>query len=217
MLSPASVVEHDDTIFDFAALEAAPLQREPFDFVVVPGFLNGHALALANQDFPLINTPANFPPERLEYGPGFGRVLDALNSEALAERLGAKLGIELAGRPMTITTRKLCEASDGNIHTDHRSKIVTALLYFNTEWDHQGGKLRMLRSVTDIENYADEIEPVRGTLLAFRRTDHSYHGHKQFVGERRMCQMNWLKPSKKAQYRQKIDRLSTHLMKRLHL
>jgi hypothetical protein len=30
-----------------------------------------------------------------------------------------------------------------------------------------------------------------------------------------MLQMNWLKPGKKAQYRQKLDRLSTHMMKRM--
>jgi Rps23 Pro-64 3,4-dihydroxylase Tpa1-like proline 4-hydroxylase len=215
LFSAATVAEYDDSIFDFGAFDAAPLQREPFDFIVVPEFLRNSALAAAIRDFPLIDDPANFPPERLEYGLGFGQVLEILNSDEFAEKLGAKFGVELVGRPMTITVRKFCEASDGNIHTDHRSKIVTALLYFNTEWDHDGGKLRMLRSKNDIEDYTAEVVPVGGTFLAFRRTDHSFHGHKRFVGERRMVQMNWLKPSKKAQYLQKFDRLSTHLMKRL--
>ncbi len=215
LLSAAPIAEYGESIFDFAALDAATLESEPFDFVVVPRFLRGRALAAAIQDYPLIRDPANYPPERLEYGPGFGRLLEALNSDEFSENLGAKLGMELVGAPMTITVRKYCEASDGNIHTDHRSKIVTALLYFNTEWDHEGGKLRMLRSKKDIEDYATEVQPVAGTFLAFRRTNHSFHGHKRFVGERRMLQMNWLKPNKKAQYLQKFDRLSTHLMKRL--
>ena len=215
MLNAATVTEPGGSIFDFAALDAATVEHDPFDFSVVPMFLKGAALVAAIQDFPLIKEPANFPPERLEYGPGFGQVLSALGSNEFSERLGAKFGVELVGRPTTITVRKFCEASDGNIHTDHRSKIITVLLYFNTEWNHEGGKLRMLRSKKDIEDYAAEVPPLAGTFLAFRRTDHSFHGHKRFVGERCMLQMNWLKPSKKAQFRQKLDRLSTHMMKRM--
>lgn len=215
MLDAALEADYGHALFDFAALDSSALEREPFGFVIVPNFLTAGALAAANRDFPSIKGPANFPPEQVRYGPGFGQLLDALDSDEFSERLGAKFGMELIGQPTTITVRKFCEASDGNIHTDHRSKILTALIYFNTEWDHEGGKLRMLRSKKDIEDYAAEVPPVGGTLLAFRRTDHSFHGHKQFVGERRMLQMNWLKQSRKAQYRQKFDRLSTHLIKRL--
>jgi SM-20-related protein len=215
LLNTALVAEYGNSIFDFAALDSATLEREPFDFIIVPNFLTASALAAAIRDFPLIKGPANFPPEQLEYGLGFGQILDALDSDDFSERLGAKFGIELVGQPTTVTVRKFCEASDGNIHTDHRSKIITALLYFNTGWDHEGGKLRMLRSKKNIEDFAAEIPPLGGTFLAFRRTDHSFHGHKRFVGERRMLQMNWLEQSKKAQYRQKFDRLCTHMMKRL--
>ena len=66
------------------------------------------------------------------------------------------------------------------------------LVYFNEDWPHEGGRLRMLRSATDIEGYAAEIEPMGGTLLAFRRSDHSFHGHKQFVGKRRMLQLSYV-------------------------
>jgi hypothetical protein len=37
-----------------------------------------------------------------------------------------------------------------------------------------------------------EVPPVEGTLLAFRRSDKSYHGHKSFEGERRAIQLNWV-------------------------
>jgi SM-20-related protein len=215
LLNAATVAESGNSLFDFSALDSAILAREPFDFVIVPNFLTASALAAANRDFPSIKSPANFPREQLQYGPGFAQVLDALDSDEFSERLGAKFGLELIGQPTTISVRKFCEASDGNIHTDHRSKIITALLYFNTDWDHEGGKLRMLRSKKDIEDYAAEVLPVGGTFLAFRRTDHSFHGHKRFVGERRMLQVNWLEQSRTAQYRQKFARLSTHLIKRL--
>ena len=43
------------------------------------------------------------------------------------------------------------------------------LVYFNTDWDEQAGQLRLLRSRTDIEDYAAEVPPAGGTLLVFRR------------------------------------------------
>jgi len=110
-----------------------------------------------------------------------------------------------------------CERTDGNIHTDHASKIITVLVYFNEEWGSEGvgGCLRMLRSSADIEDYTAEVKPLGGTLLAFRRTDHSWHGHKQFVGERRMLQYNFLSNAMLARISQKVSRASTHFGKRV--
>jgi hypothetical protein len=73
----------------------------------------------------------------------------------------------------------------------------------------------MLRSKTDIEDYAAEATPIGGTLLAFRRSNKSYHGYKRFKGERRMLQINWVKSSRLAWYAQQLSRLGTHTGKRL--
>src|SRR5262249_34372320 len=51
---------------------------------------------------------------------------------------------------------------------------------------------RLLRSADDIEDVVVEVPPTEGTLLAFRRTDNSYHGHLPFLGPRRVIQMNWV-------------------------
>ncbi len=209
----AAVSDPDPSAVDFGALRRAPLQTDPFEYVVVPGFVPPDAIAAAYRDFPEIEKPANYDPATLTYGAGFQRLLDALESDAFAAAISAKFGIDLTDCPPTITVRKFCEASDGNIHTDHRSKLLTVLVYFNTEWTHDGGSLRMLRSSRDIEDYAAEVLPLAGTLLAFKRSNNSYHGHKQFVGERRMLQMSWLKSSRIAQNWQKISRFGTHLMK----
>ena len=72
----------------------------------------------------------------------------------------------------------------------------------------------MLRSSSDIEDYAAEVPPLGGTVLAFRRTDTSYHGHKPFVGERRMVQMNYLRATRMALWKQQIDRFGTRTMKK---
>ena len=201
--------------FNLDALEATPLNRDPFDYLVVPGFLTAAGLAAANRDYPQIDTAGNKDLEGLRYGPGFRALVEELNSPAFVGRIAAKFGVNLDDTVTTITVRRLCEASDGNIHTDHWTKLLTVLVYFNTDWGNEGGQLRLLRSATDIENFAAEVPPIGGTLLAFRRSDHSWHGHKQFVGERRMLQMNFIKSGRMARYTQQLDRLSTRVIKRI--
>lgn len=191
---------NETTLFDFAALDATPLARDPFDYLVVPGFLPPAALAALNRDFPPIEGPSNFPPERLTYGPAFAALIEALRGRAFAAHIEDKFQLDLSGCATTISIRKFCEATDGNIHTDHKSKLITVLLYFNEDWPHAGGRLRMVRSATDLEDYAAEVIPAGGTLLAFRRTDNSFHGHKPFVGERRMLQLSYTRGGDTARF-----------------
>ena len=37
-----------------------------------------------------------------------------------------------------------------------------------------------------------EVPPTEGTLVAFRRSNNSWHGHKLFIGPRRVVQFNWV-------------------------
>lgn len=191
------------------------LENNPFEHCVIPEFINPQTLELLIQDFPKIKDPANHNPEKLSYGSTFKALLDQLNHPSFSDALGEKFGVQLTGYPSTITVRGQCELSDGDIHTDHWTKIVTILLYLHQEWPHEGGQLRLLRSADDIENYAVEVKPEGGAMLAFLRSDHSFHGHKRFVGERRILQMNWVKPSRFAQLTQKFDRFLTQSVKRL--
>ena len=201
-------------VIDLDAIDRTKLQRDPFEYFVVPGCIDQRALATIAPDYPDIDRPGNLALDDVDYGPAFRSFLDELQSSDFAEHVGRKFGLELVECPTTITVRKFCEKSDGNIHTDHPSKIVTVLVYFNTNWADTGGQLRMLRSASDIEDFAAEVPPLGGTLLAFRRSGHSYHGHKEFIGERRMVQMNFLQANKLAQWKQQIDRLGTHTMKK---
>ena len=93
----------------------------------------------------------------------------------------------------------------------------TILIYFNPEWKHETGALRLLRSPTDIEDYAAEVPPLSGTLLGFRRSGNSFHGHKRFEGERWMLQMSWVQPTRSAALALRVKRLTTRLMKALRL
>ncbi|MEE8342826.1 MAG: 2OG-Fe(II) oxygenase [Gammaproteobacteria bacterium] len=203
------------TILNLDILENAHLERDPFHFVVAPGIVSAETLEALNRDYPEIDKPANYPPEELSYGPTFRQLLDELNSPKFRVAIEHKFGISLDGTLKTMTVRKYSELSDGNIHTDHRSKIITVLLYFNPEWTQDSGKLRFLRSKNDIESYVQEVTPLGGTLLAFRRSSNSFHGYKRYVGERRMVQLNWVKSGKFAWYSQRLARFSTQTGKRL--
>lgn len=202
-------------ILNLGAFENTPLQRDPFDFLIAEHVMSDEALAIVNRDYPAIDIPANFKPEDLEYGPAFRQLLEEVDSPEFQAAVERKFGVNLDNTEKTITVRKFSEMSDGNIHTDHWSKVVTVLIYFNEEWTQEGGKLRMLRSKTDIEDFAAEATPLGGTLLAFRRSNNSFHGYKRFQGERRMVQINWVKASRVAWYAQQLARFGTHTGKRL--
>jgi SM-20-related protein len=202
-------------LLNLEAFENAPLQRDPFDFLIAEGLLSDNDLDILNRDYPAIHLPANFKPEDLEYGPSFQQLLDEIDSPEFQAAVEHKFGVNLDDTVKTVTVRKYSELSDGNIHNDHPSKVMTVLIYFNKEWNQEGGKLRMLRSKTDIEDYAAEATPIGGTLLAFRRSNESFHGYKRFEGERRMVQVNWVKSGRLSWYTQQLARFGTHTGKRL--
>ena len=201
------------SLINLNAVREAHLHTDPYDFMVVPGFLSAEILARVNADYPAIDTAANHSLDNLQYGPEFALLMEEMRAPAFATELGKRFDMDLASLPTTVTVRKFCERTDGNIHTDHKSKVITVLLYFNEQWDSKDGQLRLLRSKGNIEDYAAEVPPLGGTLLAFRRTDHSWHGHTRFVGERRMVQLNYLDESPLAVAAQRISRFGTHFMK----
>ena len=201
------------SLINLDALRATPLQTDPYDYLVVPEFLSAGALQQVNRDYPAIDSAANHALENLSYGASFESLMEELRGPELATLLWEKFDMDLAVLPTTVTVRKFCERTDGNIHTDHKSKVITMLVYFNEHWDHPDGQLRLLRSKDDIQDYAAQVPPAGGLMIAFRRTDHSWHGHTRFVGERRMVQINYLDQSPLAIAAQRISRFGTHFMK----
>jgi hypothetical protein len=177
---------------DMEALRAVPLIREPFEYFVVPGFVRPDARPRINHDYPKITEGGSFPSTQLSYGPGFREFLAELESDEFRQAFEDKFDLDLAGRPTTITVRGQCSLKDGRIHTDTKSKIITILIYMNAGWEHPGGRLRLLKSSDNLDDMIMEVPPTEGTLLAFKRADNSWHGHKPFSGERRVIQFNWV-------------------------
>lgn len=177
---------------DLARFRGTPLNQAPFPYLVVPHFVQQAAIAAIHADFPIIENAGSFPVATLTYGPGFRALLDSLTAPETRAAFAEKFGIDLNGRPTMITVRGRCGAKDGAIHTDSKSKIITALVYMNPAWEESGGRLRLLRSPDDLDDVLVEVPPMEGTLVAFRRSDNSYHGHKPFLGPRRVVQLNWV-------------------------
>jgi SM-20-related protein len=179
-------------MLDLDAFQATALAHDPYDYLIVPGFLKRESLAAINADYPKIDKPGSFPSDTLDYGAAFAEFLDELAGPACTAAFSEKFGIDLARYPTTVTVRGMCQQKDGRIHTDTKSKIITVLVYMNPAWEGEGGRLRVLRSANDLEDYVAEVPPIEGTLLAFRRSETSFHGHKPFIGPRRVVQLNWV-------------------------
>lgn len=178
---------------NFDAIEAASIEREPFDFMAIPNILNPSHLAAIRADFPVIDKPGLYPLAGLDYGPAFGTLLDDVQSDQFRTVIAQKFGIDLEGLPLMVTVRGMAQRKDGRIHADSKHKVITCLLYLNERWDEDGGRLRMLRSAHDLEDYAAEIPANGGSFAAFRGTPHAWHGHHPYVGERRYIMFNWIR------------------------
>jgi SM-20-related protein len=201
---------------DMVAFRATPVVHEPFEYLIVPGFIKRSVRESLNHDFPPIDKPGSFPISELSYGPTFAEFLTTLTSDAFAAAFEEKFGMPLMGRPTMVTVRGRCGLRDGNIHTDSVNKIITVLIYLNSHWEGTGGCLRLLRSGDNIDNVITEIPPLDGTLVAFRRSINSFHGHKPFVGPRRVIQLNWLTGQGVKTFETLRHRASAWL-KRLHI
>jgi hypothetical protein len=184
--------DRPDTALDWEAFAAAPLRTEPFSYVVVPGFVRPAAAAEAAAHFPAADLPGVLPAPARAADDAFGRLLTALRSPDTTAAFAAKFALPLAADTLMITLRARTRSVDGRIHTDSVTKQVTALIYLNDSWTAPGGRLRLLRGPDDIEDMIAEVPPLAGTLLAFRRSDNSWHGHKPFDGVRKAVMLNWM-------------------------
>jgi len=179
-------------ILDIERLQASPLQRDPFDFVLVDNFIRGEHLPALLADFPAVRRHGSFPLGALSIGAAFAGLAAELEGDDLRHEIERKFAIDLAGRPTMITVRGRSDGRDGRIHTDSATKLITVLLYMNPVWEIEAGRLRLLRRSDDLANCAAEIVPLAGTMVAFRRSAASFHGHQPHRGERRVLQLNWV-------------------------
>jgi hypothetical protein len=183
-------------LLDLARLRDTPLRRNPFDFVVVEDFLDRETLPALVDSFPAIADHGSYPLSTLDCPPLFSCLAADLRGEAMRAAIEDKFAIDLTGRPTMITLRGYSDGRDGGIHTDSVTKLITVLIYMNREWLVPAGRLRILRSAHDLADYVAEIPPLAGVMVAFRRSETSFHGHEAHVGKRQSIQLNWVTDKK---------------------
>lgn len=186
-------------MLDLELFRKTPLTTEPYEHMVLPGFVRGEFLSSINDDFPTIEKGGSFPIGSLEFGDVFRQLAADLRGPDVAAAFAEKFEMDLRESPTTLTVRGRCRSKDGKIHTDSRSKLVTVLVYLNNDWPtdaggestQRGGQLRLLRS-KNIDDVISEVPPIAGTLVCFRNRENAWHGHTTYEGPRRALQLNWV-------------------------
>ena len=202
---------------DYAAFRTAPVATDPFPHLVVPDFVPPESLRAVLADLPPLGKRGSFPVDALALGPAAKALMRELEGPRLRQAIAGRFGLDLDGSPTMVTLRGWTNERDGYMHCDSTAKRVTVLLYLNPAadtWAQHEGCLRLLRGPGDLENYAVEVPPVNGTLLAFPNGPAAWHGHRRFTGPRYSVQLNYMTTDAKARSELRRHRLSA-FVKRL--
>lgn len=202
---------------DYAALQATPVATDPFCHVVVPAFVPPTELSGIFADLPPLSRRGSFPIRSLQLGPRAEALIAELEGATFRDAVAARFRLDLRGAATMVTLRGQSTERDGLIHCDSTAKRVTVLLYLNPvseAWSRQEGCLRLLRRPDDLDDYAVEVPPVNGTLLVFPNAANAWHGHKRFLGQRYVIQLNYMANDLAARAELRRHRLSA-FVKRL--
>ena len=178
---------------DEAALEAAPLNRDPYDYAFVD-----HAIPLSRKEEVLADAPhiphrGTYGIPNLRFGPKFDGVLKDLLNPRFRRIVERKFGIDLSRAYPTLVMMGNTSGhyNEGYAHPDSKHKLFTVILGFSREWPYARGRLRVLRS-NSREDAAFEFPPEFGKMLMFRVSDKSYHGFLPQKGQRMSLQFCWV-------------------------
>ncbi len=190
------------TMLDLEQFRNAPIAQAPYPHIVVRNFVPPSALPEVIAALPALRGRGSFPVSGLRLGPAARALISGLEGPEFRAITAEKFGLDLDDAASMTTLRGNSGEQDGRIHADSTAKRVTVLLYLNPgtgdAWADQKGCLRLLRGPASVEDYAVEVPPVDGTLLVFPNSANAWHGHKPFVGQRFVIQMNYMTSGAKA-------------------
>ncbi len=201
---------------DYDRLQATAVATDPFPHIVVPHFVPETTLPAVFRDLPPIAKRGSFPIASLPLGPHAAALIGELEGPRFRAAIATRFGLDLDDAPTMVTLRGQSTERDGHIHCDSTAKRVTVLLYLNPDtaaWNQHEGCLRLLRS-RDLDDAAVEVPPVNGTLLVFPNSAEAWHGHKPFIGQRYVVQLNYMTNDSAARSELRRHRLSA-FVKRL--
>ncbi|MFI4954993.1 MAG: 2OG-Fe(II) oxygenase [Gammaproteobacteria bacterium] len=179
-------------LIDLEAIKGISLQPEPFPYAIINSSLNVSHLEQIQQTFPAIHDAGSFPLSAVQCEGAFAQLIAELKSEEFRALMAEKFAMDLSDKPVMITVRGKADHTDGRIHKDSKSKLITVLLYMNEDWQPDGGRLRLLHDNHNLDNYFAEVPPNAGTMLIFKVTENGWHGHKTFIGTRKVIQLNYV-------------------------
>ena len=200
---------------DWRAIEAAELVREPFDHIALSQVLEPECAAAIPGEFPAIKSAGSFSLTDAPPGPALGALIDDLMSDRFRAQMARIFQVDLKDRPGIVTLRGHCSARDGRVHTDSKSKILSLLIYLNDDWRNHDGQLRLMSREDGFYEAPVEIPATMGSMVVFRRTDNSWHGHAPFVGPRRALQFNYVESGRVSvvgQFRHRLSALTKQLV-----
>jgi hypothetical protein len=202
-------------ILNLKAIRASDVHHAPYDFFMGKGSLNADSIPALRQSFPDIKATGFHPLEQMKVDGKFAELIGEIQSPEFTAAVSDTLGVDLRPYPQLITVRRVSAAHEGRIHCDSESKIATCLIYMNDTWDSPEGRFRVLRNDHDFKDYVAEASPETGAIVAFKRADHSWHGHTPFVGERRVVQIAWVRSQADIDRKKKRHGMSSFFKKLL--
>jgi SM-20-related protein len=200
-------------ILDLDAIRASEVHHTPYDWMTGKGAIRAGAVARLRADFPDIRATGFHPLEQMAVKGAFAELIGEMEGPEFTAAVSDTLGVNLRPYPTLITVRKVSAAHEGRIHCDSESKIATLLIYLNEGWLSPDGRFRVLKNDKGFEDYVAEVSPEMGCVVAFRRADHSWHGHTPFVGERRVVQIAWVRSQADIDRKKKRHTMSSFFKK----
>lgn len=181
------------TCIDVSKIAQAPVTREPFTYFSGENILRPDMIDAMERDYAQMPNAGFLTLREIEPKGAFATFLEELQGAAVADAVSNALGFDLRDRPRLVTIMRLCPKRAGRIHTDGKAKLATMLVYFNRKWPAgHAGAIRALKTEDNIDDYVAEVSPLMGNFFGFLRSDHSWHGHLPFEGERKVVQITWL-------------------------
>lgn len=199
------------TVIDYNAIRTANVQHAPYDYMIGCSLLRAEWIPDLRESFPDIKVTGFHPLSQMKLEGAFAKLIEEIEGMEFTTAVSDALDTDLSPYPTLITVRRVSAAHEGNIHCDSESKIATLLIYMNEGWLSPEGRFRVLRGEHDFNDYVAEASPEMGSFVAFRRADHSWHGHTPFAGERRVVQIAWLRSHAEIDRKTKRHRLSSFL------
>lgn len=177
---------------NFDQIQSSTLKTNPFPYFSVPESVSKSRIGDVIGSFPSISDGGSYNTSDLNIQGAFADLISSIDSPEFRKIIGEKFSVNVDDAPLMVTLRGHSRKKDGRIHTDSKTKQLTILIYLNESWEHETGKLRILNSGTDINDYVDEITPGPGTMVGFKVTDNCWHGYVPFEGKRQSIQINFL-------------------------